>query len=79
MLYSLDSNGKIANGKKTDRRHPKVGLEPIWNIFTVTHSFVACFSQMEPKQANNQIDWFGLRPLIGAFDFANNQKKRWKP
>ena len=34
MLYSLDSNGKIANRKKTDKTHPKVGLEPIRNIFT---------------------------------------------
>ena len=54
MLYSLDSNGKIANRKKTDKTHPKVGLDPIRNIFT--QSLVACLSQMEPKPANNLID-----------------------
>ena len=56
MLYSLDSNGKIANPKKTDKTHPKVGLEPIRNIFTAA-PIIGGLLESNGTKASKLSDW----------------------
>lgn len=66
MLYSLDSNGKIANRKKTDKIVGQTNLDHRKHFYSHTILGGGLVESDETKTSKNLIDSFGLSHLIGS-------------